>query len=40
MMEAIIYCKHMYQPIVNENLLDGVTEEEQRVLNRKAIGMI
>jgi hypothetical protein len=40
MMEDILYCKDLYQPIVEEKLPDSVTEEEWRVLNRKAIGMI
>jgi hypothetical protein len=39
-MEDILYCKDLYQPFVEEKLPDSVTEEECRVLNRKAIGMI
>jgi hypothetical protein len=33
MMEDILYCKDLYQPIVEEKLLTSVTEEEWRVLN-------
>jgi hypothetical protein len=36
----IIYCKNLYQPIVEEKLPTCVTEEEWRVLNQKAVGMI
>jgi hypothetical protein len=34
MMEDILYCKDLYQSIVEEKLPDGVTEEEWRVLNK------
>jgi hypothetical protein len=37
MMEDIFYCKDLYQRIVEQNLPTSVTEEEWRVLNRKAI---
>jgi hypothetical protein len=40
MMEDIVYCKDLYEPIVKEKILTSVTEEEWRVLNRKAVGMI
>jgi hypothetical protein len=41
MMEDILCCKDLYQPIVKDKLPDGVTEEKWRVLlNRKALGMI
>jgi hypothetical protein len=37
MMEDILYCKDLYQPIVEEKLPDGITKEEWRVLNPKGI---
>ena len=40
MMEDIIYCKHLYEPIVKDKISTGVTDKDWRVLNRKAIGMI
>jgi hypothetical protein len=39
MMEDILYCKDLYEPIVKEMIPTGVTEEEWRVLNQKAIGI-
>jgi hypothetical protein len=38
--EDILYCKDLYQLIVEEKLPTGVTKEKCRVLNRKAVGMI
>ena len=40
MMEDILYCKDLYEPIVKDKIPTGVTEEEWRVLNRKTVGMI
>ena len=40
MMEDILYCKDLYEPIVKDKIPTGVTEEEWRVLHRKAVGMI
>nr|XP_040249189.1 uncharacterized protein LOC120966742 [Aegilops tauschii subsp. strangulata] len=40
MMEDILYCKDLYEPIGKDKIPTGVTEEEWRVLHRKAIGMI
>ncbi|KAK1652513.1 hypothetical protein QYE76_070318 [Lolium multiflorum] len=40
MMEDILYCKDLYEPIVKDKIPIGVTEEELRVLNRKVVGMI
>ena len=40
MMEAILYCKDLYEPIVKDKISTGVTDEDWRVLNRKAVGMI
>ena len=37
MMEDILYCKDLYEPIVKEKIPTGVTEEEWRVLNRKTV---
>jgi hypothetical protein len=40
MMEDILYCKDLYEPILKEKIPTGVPEEEWRVLNQKAVGMI
>jgi len=40
MMEDLLYCKDLYEPIVRDKVPTGVTEEEWRVLNRKTVGMI
>jgi hypothetical protein len=40
MMEDILYCKDLYEPIVKEKIPTNVTEEEWRMLNQKAVGMI
>jgi hypothetical protein len=40
MMEHILNCKDLYTTIRKEKLLNGVIEEEWRVMNRKAVGMI
>jgi hypothetical protein len=40
MMEDILYCKYLYEPIVKEKIPTSVMEEEWRVLNRKAVCMI
>jgi hypothetical protein len=39
-MEDILCCKDLYQPIVEEKLPDDAVEEEWRMLNQKAVGMI
>ena len=40
MMDDILYCKDLYEPIVKDKIPTGVTKEEWRVLHRKAVGMI
>ena len=39
MMEDLLYCKDLYEPIVRDKVPIGVMEEEWRVLNRKTVGM-
>ena len=40
MMEDILCCKDLYEPIVKHKIPTGVMEEEWRVLHRKEVGMI
>ena len=37
MMEDILYCKDLYEPIVKDKIPTCVTEEEWRVLHKKAV---
>ena len=39
MMEDILYCMDFYEPIVKDKIPTGVTDEDWRVLNKKAVGM-
>ena len=40
MMEDLLYCKDLYEPIVRDKIPEGVTLEDWSVLNRKAVGLI
>jgi len=40
MMEDLLYCKDLYEPIMRDKIPTRVTEEEWRVLNQKAVGLI
>uniref|UniRef100_A0A0A9B7D2 Retrovirus-related Pol polyprotein from transposon TNT 1-94 n=1 Tax=Arundo donax TaxID=35708 RepID=A0A0A9B7D2_ARUDO len=40
MMEDLLYCKDLYEPIVRDKISTSVKEEDWRVLNRKALSMI
>ena len=40
LMEDLLYCKVLYGPIVRDKIPEGVTQEDWRVLNRKAVGLI
>ncbi|WVZ15791.1 hypothetical protein V8G54_013357 [Vigna mungo] len=40
MMEDHLYCKDLYEPITNPEILEGKTEKDWEILNRKTVAMI